>query len=339
MSDPGVEALRAAITAGPDLFPLEASPDASAICFVSLTEREYRDASFLDRRMLRPESRTGIVPRSLLGPCVERLPRACDFLFHVSHAGSTLLSRLLGSDDRIFSLREPAILRDLARGGAAGDQGMLDLVLALLSRTFRPGQRAVVKATSIVNRIATTLMDRAGDARALLMTVPAETFLAAVLDGSPGDITAHTAERLDRLASFGVAEGMAADALGVGEAAAMSWLCENLAIAAVAHRAPDRACWLDFDRFLEAPADQLAVAFAAFGLDADVGAILAGDHMRRYAKRPDVAYDAAFRRRLLLDARRRLGAEIDAGLAWLDAVGARDRLAGTPVRVAAGDGH
>jgi len=339
MSDPGVEALRAAITAGPDLFPLEASPDASAICFVSLTEREYRDASFLDRRILRPESRTGIVPRSLLGPCVERLPRACDFIFHVSHAGSTLLSRLLGSDDRIFSLREPAILRDLARGGAAGDEGLLDLVLALLSRTFRPGQRAVVKATSIVNRIAPALMDRAGDARALLMTVPAETFLAAVLDGSPGDITAHAAERLDRLASFGVAEGMAADALGAGEAAAMSWLCENLALAAVARYTPDRTRWLDFDRFLEAPADQLAVAFAAFGLEADVKSILAGDLMQRYAKRPDVAYDAAFRRRLLLDASRRLGAEIDAGLAWLDAVGARDRLAGTPVRIAASDGH
>jgi hypothetical protein len=97
--------------------------------------------------------------------------------------------------------------------------------------------------------------------------------------------------------------------------------------------------WLDFDRFLETPADQLAAAFAAFGLEADVESILAGDLMRRYAKRPDVAYDAAFRRRLLLDARRRLGTEIDAGLAWLDAVGSRGHLAGTPVRVATGDGH
>jgi hypothetical protein len=334
-----VEALRAAITAGPGLFPLEASPSGDALLFVAVSEDGYRDASFLDRRLLGPASRTGVVPRAVMRPWLEQLPRACDFIFHVSHAGSTLLSRLLGCRPELFALREPAILRQVAAADGRDADELRDDVLALLSRTFHPGQRAVVKATSVVNRIASVLMDRVSDARALLMTVPADTFLAAVLDGSPGDIAAHAAERLSRLASFGVAEGVAPEALGAGEAAAMSWLCENLALAEVARRAPDRARWLDFDRFLETPADQLAAAFAAFGLEADVESILAGDLMRRYAKRPDVAYDAAFRRRLLLDARRRLGTEIDAGLAWLDAVGGRGHLAGTPVRVATGDGH
>lgn len=339
MTSPDVEALRASLTSSPALLPMEVSPAGDALLFVAVSEDGYRDASFLDRRLLGPASRTGVVPRAVMRPWLAAMPRACDFIFHVSHAGSTLLSRLVGCHPEVFALREPAILRQIAAADGPKDDDLRDEVLTLLSRTFHPAQRAVVKATSVVNRIAPTLLDRVGDARALLMTVPADTFLAAVLDGSPGDITAHAGERLDRLVSFGVAVDVGAEPLGAGESAAMSWLCENLALADVARRFPDRVRWLDFDRFLETPADQLAAAFAAFGLDGDVGPILAGDLMRRYAKRPDVAYDAAFRRRLLLDARRRLGAEIDAGLAWLEAVGARDHLAGTPVRIATGGGH
>lgn len=333
MSPPDVEALRAALTSSPVLLPLEADAAGDAILFVTVSEDGYRAASFLDHRLLEPSSRTGVVPRAVMRPWLEPLPRACDFIFHVSHAGSTLLSRLLGCRPEVFALREPAILRQIAATDGPAVAGLRDDVLALLSRTFHPGQRAMVKATSIVNRIAVELMQRVHDARALLMTVPAETFLAAVLDGSPGDIAAHAADRLARLRAYGVALGPEHDALGPGAAAAMSWLCENLALADVARRSPDRARWLDFDRFLEAPADLLPRAFATFGLDGDVEPILAGDLMRRYAKRPDVAYDAAFRQRLLVDARHRLGPEIDAGLAWLDAVAARGHLAGTPVRI------
>jgi hypothetical protein len=227
------------------------------------------------------------------------------------------------------------MLRALAGATDTTADGLLDDVLALLSRTFRPEQRPVVKATSVVNRIAGRLMSHVTDARALLMTVPAETFLAAVLDGSPGDITAHAAERLLRVQRMGVATDIELGSLGAGEAAAMSWLCENLALAEVTRNVPGRVHWLDFDRFLSEPAVHLAAAFAAFGLEADVEPILAGDIMRRYAKRPDVAYDAAFRRRLLADARSRMGGEIEAGLDWLASIGAETLLAGTPATLVA----
>ena len=335
MSGGDAEALHATLVSSPGLFPLDVSPAGDALLFVSLTEDDYREASFLDRRILRPESRTGVVPRELMRPWLAPLPRSCDFIFHVSHAGSTLLSRLLGCHERVFSLREPAVLRSLAGAADTTADGLLDDVLALLSRTFRPGQRSVVKATSVVNRIAGRLMSHVTDARALLMTVPAETFLAAVLDGSPGDITAHAAERVLRVQRMGVATGIELGSLHAGEAAAMSWLCENLALAEVARDVPDRVHWLDFDRFLSEPAVHLAAAFAFFGLEADVEPILAGDIMRHYAKRPDVAYDAAFRRQLLADARSRMGGEIQAGLDWLASIGAENLLAGTPATLIA----
>lgn len=341
MTAPDAEALRATLLSSPALFPLELITSADdAMLFVSLTEEAYRQASFLDRRVLLPTSRTGLVLRSLMRPWLATLPQRCDFIFHVSHAGSTLLSRLLGCHPGVFPLREPAVLRSLAEADAPAAD-LIDDVLALLSRTFRPEQRPLVKATSIVNRIAGQLMASVVDARAILMTVPAETFLAAVLDGSPGDITAHAAGRLRRLQAMGVAGAVDLARLTAGETAALSWLCENLALAEVARGLPDRVTWLDFDRFLETPTPQLTAAFAALGLEADVETILAGDVMRRYAKRPDVAYDAAFRRRLLADARSRLSVEIDAGLSWLSAIDADRLLAGYPTTLTAplNDGH
>lgn len=337
MTTPDVEALRTLLTSSPTAFPLETAGGGAAILFAMLTEDDYRAASFLDRRLLTDARRTGTVPRELMRPWLTALPRACDFIFHVSHCGSTLLSRLLGSHPAVFAVREPAILRQAAVPGTA--DGLAADALPLLARTFRPGQRAMIKATSIVNRIALPLMQLASDGRCLLMSVPAETFLAAVLDGSPGDVRAHAADRCGRLEALGLALPAGVESLGAGQAAALSWLCESLSLAAVARGYPTRTTWLDFDRFLAAPAPGLATALAAFGLAGDPEAILAGDLMRRYAKRPAVAYDAAFRGRLLADARGRFAAEIEAGLAWLDDVGAADRLAGTPVRIRTGDVH
>jgi len=328
-----VEALRRLLTSSPTAFPLEATEAGDAILFALLTEDDYRGASFLDRRLLTPERRTGVVPAELLRPWLVRLPRACDFIFHVSHCGSTLVSRLLAADPGVLPLREPAILRQAAMRGA--DERLCGEAVTLLSRTFRPGQRALIKATSVVNRIAVSLMGHAADARGLLVTVPAETFLAAVLDGSPGDIAAHAADRFVRLQELGVALKVGPESLGIGRAAALSWLCENLALANVARRFPDRTAWFDFDRFLAAPAEGLAAALAAFGLTTAPDVILAGDLMGRYAKRPDVAYDADFRQRLLANARDRLNHEIEAGLAWLDEVDAPALLTGTAARITA----
>jgi len=334
---PDVEALRTLLTSSPAAFPLEATAAGDAILFAMLSEHDYRAASFLDRRLLTAERRTGTVPRDLLRPGLAALPRGCDFIFHVSHCGSTLLSRLLAGDPAVLPLREPAILRQAALRGA--DDRMADDALPLLARTFRPGQRAMIKATSVVNRIAAPLLHHADDALGLLVTVPAETFLAAVLDGSPGDILAHAGERFTRLQECGVPMTGGPESLGVGEAAAAGWLCENLTLADLARRFPDRTTWLDFDRFLAAPAAGLAAALAAFGLTADPAAILAGGVMTRYAKRPEVAYDAAFRHRLLADARARLGDAIEAGLSWLDRIGAAGLLEGTPASIAAGERH
>ncbi|MEP6968709.1 MAG: hypothetical protein ABI906_11585, partial [Pseudomonadota bacterium] len=54
-----------------------------------------------------------------------------------------------------------------------------------------------------------------------------------------------------------------------------------------------------------------------------------------YSKAPEHPYDADLRRRVLAQARREHGDEIERGIAWLDAAGTARRTLGDAVRMAA----
>jgi len=313
-ASPDSAALHQALVASPALCPLEWNGDRTAVMFARLSEADYRAASFLDRRALQSGTATGVVPWSLAEPWLDELPRRCDFIFHVSHCGSTLLSRLIGTAPGVFAVREPGILRGL---DAADAEARIDAVLGLLSRVFKPDQRPLVKATSLVNAVADRLMSRATDSRAILIGLPVETFLAAVLDGSRNDIESHAAHRLQRLVRLGRVKPEAT-ATGLGEHAAAAWACEMATLGTLAKAHPHRTLWIDFDRFLAEPVADLGAVLAFLGHEADAATILAGPLMQRYAKKTEVAYDRDLRSSLLAASRDRHGQEIAAGLDWLD---------------------
>ena len=337
------------LVASPELFPLALDPQADRVRFVPLAEADYEAASFLDARLGVPDSagewRAWAEVRAAAAP----LPERCHFIFHASHVGSTLASRLVGAHPALFSLREPAALRTLAEAhlmlghpacpwDRAAFDDHLGPLLALWSRTPSPGQTAVVKATSFASEMASDLMARLPEARALLMTVPPATFLRALLDGSMGDIAAAAGKRYVRLARrLGGLPQRLAD-LSPGECVAMSWLSEMLAMGAAASRFPGRALWVDFDRFLAAPEAGLAAILAHFGAP-DAGRqaadICAGPALGRYAKAPDQRYDAATREQLLRQSEARHGPEVTRGLAWLDRVAAAPAVRAVLDRVAA----
>ncbi len=319
-SSPDPAALRETLVASPALCPLEWNGDRTAVLFAKLSEADYQAASFLDRRAVQPGTPTGAVPWSLAEPWLVDLPRRCNFIFHISHCGSTLLSRLIGTAPGVFSVREPGILRGL---DGTDSEARIDAVLGLLSRVFQPAERPLVKATSVVNAVADRLMARACESRAILIGLPAETFLAAVLDGSRSDIESHAADRLARLVRL---RRVAADATAVTlpEQAAAAWACEMATLTALAASAPHRTMCIDFDRFLTSPAATLAASLAFLGHTGDVATILAGPLMHRYAKKTEVAYDSDLRTSLLAASRERHGHEIAAGLEWLDRHGLND---------------
>jgi hypothetical protein len=310
------------LTGSPAWFPLAAA-DATTLCCVHLDEAAYRQASFLDQRLLHAAPAQALLSAAAARGAAGQLRQRPHYVLHVGHVGSTLVSRLIGSCESFFSVREPALLRALADG--TGSPLPLAHLLALLGRTWRPGQRAVVKASSFVSELAGALLTGDEAARAVFMFVPPLTYLRTIFAGenSRAESRALAPARLARLTRRLGATPWRSDPRSEGEKVAMSWLCEMTCLQQAARQRPGQVLWLDFERFLGAPVQGLQQVFQALGAPqpaAQVEALVAGPLMRRYSKAPEHAYDAQLRQELLRAADLEHVSEIRRGLAWLGAV-------------------
>jgi hypothetical protein len=329
-----MDALSASLGRTPEFFPYAVDSLGDGISFIRLSRDDYARASFLDARIVKPGHVAHAVPWATITALIDAagLAERCHFIFHIGHVGSTLLSRLVGADPRAFALREPAILRRFAQRHAEAAQAMGTLTdanvrmgtcLRLLSRTFDPGQSAVIKATSFVSELAVALLARNWAPRAVMMYVPPESYLATIFGGpnSRQEAKLLTPWRLRRLHRRIGREVWRIDSLSEGETVALGWVCEMAALAEPVPTARDRILKLDFDAFLAAPFAHLSAVLRHFDIPAtehEIRDILAGPHLHRYSKAPEHAYDAALRAEVLSLARSLHGAEIRRGLRWLE---------------------
>jgi hypothetical protein len=307
-----------------------------ALGLVSFTEADFCRASFLDQRALTPQTRGQWLrwPQALAAIGTEQT-RDCQFIFHIGHVGSTLMSRLIGEHPDVLALREPLPLRTLAQLSAElddfecyvardGYDARADALLHLLSRRFRSGQRVNVKATSYVSEIAANLLRRVRDPAALFMYVPADVYVASILAGeaSRGEMRETAGARLRRLHRRSGDMRWRLHAMSEGERIAMSWACEMTALIAAETALPGaKIGWVDFERMLGAPAETLSAALDHFGRPMpaeNVDRIVAGPLMRQYSKAPEHGYTPQLRRDVLAQARREHAAELRKGLAWLE---------------------
>ena len=323
----------------PEFLPFELDPASRRVTLLRLGEADYRAASFLDQRLLRPDSALIEAQWSELAlPASAR--RDASYIFHIGNVGSTLISRLLGELPDLFALREPLLLRTFAASPPEPED--FDRLTALLSRTFRPEQRANVKATSFTSEIADRLVP-AGSKALFLFTRP-DRYLENILAGENSwqTLDALSPVRLSRLQ--GRCPGLEADLARMhdGIRAALGWACEMSSLDAAAGRMPEGSVlWLDFDSFLADPAACFAAVAAHFGHEADEAtarAITEGPLMGRYSKALDYAYSPALRREILADARRRHGAAIRDGLNWLAGLAGRYPAVADAIRRARGNG-
>ena len=84
---------------------------------VQMPPGAYRAASFLDGRSLTNKTIGDWIPLQKICDSVLKGPvpvAPLNFIFHMGHTGSTLISRLLDETGIVQSLREPLVLRDLA---------------------------------------------------------------------------------------------------------------------------------------------------------------------------------------------------------------------------------
>lgn len=332
--------LSAGTLAGTPLwFPHLLDPVTDRVLLVEKAEADYRDSAFLDERSLKADRpRHGVEWWHLGAAFPPAARRDVHYIFHIGHVGSTLVSRLLGELPQILSLREPLILRTFAerlgeRGRAealwdpSSIPGRLDVLTALLSRTFRPEQRALVKASSFVSEIAADLVP-AGSSALLLYARP-ERYFETILAGpnSRQELAMTAQARLKRLHGAVGGDRWRLWEMGEGERVAMAWAAEMTSLARAAEALPaGSAMWLDFDSFLVAPAPALASLAAFFGVKLDgAGAehLAADPLMRRYSKAAEYEYSASLREEVLAEARREQAGAIEAARRWLDSA-ARD---------------
>ena len=327
--------IQESLVRSPQMFPHLLDPRSDSVSFVDLTRAEYEKASFLDGRILTPQTQIRTLPWRNVAEAVESagLKERCGLIFHIGHVGSTLLSRLIGAHPGAFALREPGILRTFAQimsepaGMPAtwnGDdiERRLSSMIKLFSRTFDGGQLAVIKATSFVSELAEALLARASRPRAVLMYVSPESYIATILGGpnSREEAKILAPSRLRRLHKRLGRDVWSAASLSEGERLALAWVCEMSGLAAAAGSAGERVVRVNFDEFLVDPSSLLGI-FRHFGIDAnaaEVRTIIDGPDMRRYSKAPEYAYDRALRAAVLNQARELHGHEIRRGLAWLD---------------------
>lgn len=301
---------------------------------VKFDEEGYRRASFLDHRaFIRDTDAVWLPFERLLREAAALPPQpAPHAIFHVSHCGSTLVSRLVAELPGCLPVREPLVAlglavvhRDLDRpecrlDGTTWDR-LFDAALRLLSRTYRPGQRVVMKFTSACGNLVTPMLQHNAGSKALLLHTDLETWLTVMLRDENvrengrfyvqdwlKDLHALTGRRDLRLA-----------ALSDTEQFAVNWLVAMLQFERAVQQYPERAQRYDFEPFLAYPAAGLKDVGTFFGLDtARAAEIAAGPLLKSYAKNPAKPFDSATRDRELKDARQRVGAEIRTGLQFAE---------------------
>ena len=317
---------RARLSQSPEIFPLAIDPATDAVELRILPRLEYEKASFLDARLSVPVA--GRVALAELAEAAAGLPLGGDYIFHVGHVGSTLLSRLLGVHPGVFGLREPQALRTLAQADGpwspADVDRRLEVFSRLYARTWAPDERVILKATSLVSELATRMLAINGAARAILMTTDPEIYVATILGGpnSRVELAAAAPSRLARLHQRLGGAVWRTEAMSEGELAAMSWVAEMAALSGAARSRPGQTLWVDFEAFLAAPEAELARILTFLELPAGQGpveGILRSGYLERYSKAPEYAYGPKLRREVLDASRREHAGELDRARRWLEA--------------------
>lgn len=304
--------------------------------YVVEVDREFfQRANFLDERALSQEVKGRWVPLEALRRSVfmeHPLPLGvCHFIFHVGHCGSTLISRLLELLPTVLAFREPLPVRGLADAYPRADKPYslfspeqvvadLKLVYQMLARRFSPEVIPIVKTTSNCGCLGPQLLSFNDHNKALLLSMGLEPYLANMLSNH-GHISAARRRapiRMRTLLRHVDAHELRLYQLSHGQLVALGWLAEIVNLNAIHSRfGAARAMRLDFDKFLDQPALNMARICEHFLLPSDdstISNLLNSKEFSSYSKYPDQPFGSQDRLERLQNSRKQNGAEITAGM-------------------------
>lgn len=292
-------------------------PPARLARLVRMDAASYRAASFLDDRCLSQQTESRLCDLGeMVAASAGVVGAPANWIFHIGHVGSTLVSRLLGELDGVLSIREPRSLRDLGVASSADRPEIARSLSRLMARGSKEVGTVIVKATSFVSELAPLLVEPG--AAAIFLFASPRNYIAGILAGenSVKELNALHEVRMGRLA----ARGISLTGFDRSEAhrAAAAWACEMTSLEAAADAMPDsNILWADFDVVLEGVAEWLGLATAHFRLSPSaerLEQVAAGQLMLRYSKAQEYDYSPALRAELLADTMRVHLREIEAAV-------------------------
>jgi len=337
----GVGPIRAAeldrFFASPDLYVSDMHWQAGTATVHRMSRATYSESVFLDDRTQSTDSATANVPvRTIMAAYRSSNPQRSPlgFIQHTALCGSTLLCRCLDLPGRCLPYKEPYLLHNLSgiwRIGARRklqaqlpypDTPILDVALAMLSRTYGPAEKPVIKLTDSCASLCPSLLDHHPESRLLLMYHRLPRFLVAMLRTQ--ERRAYVRNMLVRahvdLAQCGKQELVTREFGSDGRAAGYLWLGLIYPYLRLLAGGPDRVQSLDASDFFERPAGTLRSVGEFFGLglsDAEIDDRIAAGVLDRDAKHAGQDFNSGRFERDLDESASALSGEIGDAIAWV----------------------
>ncbi len=270
------------ILADPHWLPHQFDPASRAITFIRIPRERLSQPAFLADGL--PEAGTQPVAVPLDAIASAEFDEApLHFIFHTAFCRSTLLVRALEQPGVSAGLSEPGII---ARIGGAG-QDVVREVTRLLARAWGDGESVFVKPTNHANALIPALMETCPEAKAVLMTNPLESFVAAVI--RKGMLGRRWARQLylEVMGYAGMDLGLDAReqfSMTDLQAGGLAWFLNQRYFDALAKKYGERVRVLDGDAFGAEPAKVLDAVGAFTGIALDGEAIAKGPVFTKDAK-------------------------------------------------------
>jgi hypothetical protein len=309
--------------------------------YLEMTESSFAASPFLDQRVVpAPQARqykvdiAEVLASSRWRTASPRYPTR--YILHISHVGSTLVSRALGVAPTCLALREPLPLRHLTQRylelqepdswlSADAFMQLADFTMRSLGRPLGRHEDVVIKCTSWVNALAPLFLSPqfGGRHRVVAVYSSLDNFVANTLKSVGGrrDVESQAQSRVRRLSALLPTQFRLYE-LDTGEIAAMSWLCEMLSIQrACAEQGVDLR-WLDFDQYLQDPLSETAALAQHLALpwtEETAAALAESGILTRYAKRQqDIPFSRSSRDDLLQQFKREHPGLVASANRWID---------------------
>lgn len=301
--------------------------------FVTMNRGLYYKSIFCDGRIYPRTNEVITIPLVQLLDKFEATEFAApklNYIFHMAHGGSTLLSRALDVPGQDIVYREPSALRQLGVAAAEelfGDQPpsiwqrVFKLSTVLLAKSYRPAERVIIKANVPVNFIIPHLMAVNPHTRGILLFAGLQDYLLSVLKSQGHrdwlrNVIGEVGNSIDTELGLATAERAR---LSDAEAAAALWMTQiRLFERALQKHAHLKS--LDGETFYSNPQVALDKANDFFRLrlkDQQLQRIVKSNLFTRYSKNPEQPFTNELRLQNKELLRRQIADEVARASDWV----------------------